>query len=355
MLRAIADAAPDSWYVKDREGRFLFANPAALRILGRPAEQVIGRTEAELLGAAAGERLRATDLRVMEAGVAETVEEEIEGAGGRRVFLSTKGPYRDDRGRVVGVVGVSRDVTGRGEAEEARRLESLGRLAAGVAHHFNNLLTAILGGAEALLRDLDRNRPIDRESVESILQAAARSRDLTRQLLAVARRQVLVPAPVDLNDLVREAEPQLRRLLPESVALEVSLQPDLWIALGDRQQLQQVLLCLAASARDAMPDGGSLLVETANAELDEGVARGLGAAPGPHVRLTVRDSGDAIPPGSREGLFEPFSPAGGRGRAAGLALAAAYGIVRQSKGAIAVDSQPARGAAFHVHLPAAPS
>jgi PAS domain S-box-containing protein len=489
MLRAIADTTQDPMYVKDSEGRMLFANPATLRALGRPAEQVIGRTDAEVLGATIGGALRATDLRIMEAGVAEVVEEEVEGPEGRRLFLSTKSPYRDDQGRIVGIIGVSRDITERKRAEEARRtlerdaargesevkfralienssdmivvfdaggairfwspgataalgwlaeevlgragpelthpedaerggrafreilatpvatsrvttrirhkdgswrqvesvarnlleepavkgvvvnardvtdqlrlqqqfleaqkLESIGRLAGGVAHDFNNLLTAILGGAEALLQHLDRGKPIDREDVESILQAGGRSRDLTRRLLAVARRQVFAPAPVDLNDLVRETEKLLRRLLPESIALAVSLQPDLW-TVGDRSQLQQVLMNLAVNAKDAMPGGGRLVIETANADLDEGASRSPGAAPKPRARLTVRDSGSGIPPEVREHLFEPFFTTKSRGQGTGLGLATVYGIVQQSNGSIAVESEPGRGAAFHIYLP----
>jgi PAS domain S-box-containing protein len=365
LLRAITDAIPDPVFLKDRESRWLFASPATLRVLARPAEQVVGRTDREIYeDQAAAEVLIATDRRIVESGVAEVVEERIQTPTGYRVYLTTKAPYRDLEGRIVGIIGNARDITQRKRGEEelrerlsldeqvrqAQKLESVGRLAGGVAHDFNNLLTVVLGCAEALRSDAARGAPASLEDVDEIRAAGERARDLTRQLLAVARRQVVAPVALDLNGVLRGSEKLLRRVLGEDVELAVDLQPELWWIRADPGQIEQVVLNLAVNARDAMPRGGTLALSTRNGRRDRGGDGGAdGGAEG--VWLSVRDSGAGMGPEVRAHLFEPFFTTKPDGKGTGLGLATVYGIVSQADGRVRVESEPGRGTTFELWFP----
>jgi len=245
---------------------------------------------------------------------------------------------------------------GKTSAEEqfrqAQKLESVGRLAGGIAHDFNNLLTVILSGAEALKHDLGEGVSPDPEIVEEIGAAGARARDLTQQLLAFARRQVIAPVPFDLNALVRSSENLLRRVLGEDVELGTTLQPALWPARCDPGQIEQVVLNLAVNARDAMPRGGKLTIETSNLDVDE-THRALftGIQPGPYVRLAIHDSGIGMSPEVQARAFEPFFTTKPVGQGTGLGLATVYGIVNQSGGFIRVESEPGHGSTFELLFP----
>jgi CheY-like chemotaxis protein len=220
-----------------------------------------------------------------------------------------------------------------------------------VAHDFNNLLTVVLSCAEALLQDLGEGHP-GAEDVREIRGAGERARDLTRQLLAFARRQVIAPVVLDLNDLLGDSEKLLGRVLGEDVELAVQLTPGLWPVRCDPAQIQQVVLNLAVNARDAMPRGGKLTLETSNLVLDEQHAAEMpGLAPGPHVLLAVSDSGQGMTPEARAHLFEPFFTTKPPGQGTGLGLATVYGIVRQSGGHVRVHSEAGRGTTFRIYLP----
>jgi signal transduction histidine kinase/ActR/RegA family two-component response regulator len=327
---------------------------------------VIGHTAREIYAdQAVAEALIATDRRIMDSGTAEVVEERIQAASGYRVYLSTKAPYRDLDGRIVGVIGNARDITQRKRGEEelrerlsleeqvrqAQKLESVGRLAGGVAHDFNNLLTVVLGCAEALRSDAVRGVPATLEDVEEIRAAGERARDLTRQLLAVARRQVIAPVPLDLNEVLRASEKLLRRVLGEDVELVVDLERDLWWIRADPGQLEQVVLNLAVNARDAMPRGGTLVLRTRNCGGDRRAGEGGRAAGADGVCLTVRDSGSGMGPEVRAHLFEPFFTTKPDGKGTGLGLATVYGIVSQAEGHVRVESAPGRGTTFELWFP----
>jgi PAS domain S-box-containing protein len=262
------------------------------------------------------------------------------------------------------LLSITRDVTAWKDAEaqrdrlqvqfqQAQRLEGLGRLAGGVAHDFNNLLTVILGSLEVV-----RPRVADdvREDLDQIDVAAGRARDLTRQLLAFARKQVIAPVALDLAGVVRDSERLLRRVLGEDVALTVDLGEPLWPVLCDPAQLQQVILNLVVNARDAMPEGGTLAIAVRNAERSgaaAGDAGGEGGSPGEWVRLSVRDSGVGMGPEVQAHLFEPFFTTKPWGKGTGLGLATVHGIVAQSGGLIEVESAPGRGTTIAVLLPRA--
>ncbi len=231
----------------------------------------------------------------------------------------------------------------------AQRLETVGRLAGGIAHDFNNILTVVLSCAEAIKSDLRQGILPSMEEVEEIVSAGSRAAALTKQLLAFGRKGVIDPATVDLNDLVRGTEKMLRRTLGEDIVLSTELQAELWPTTCDAGQLEQVILNLAINARDAMPGGGQLTLQTRNME-PEAPDREPG---GGRVRLTVRDTGTGMSPEVKRLAFEPFFTTKPVGHGTGLGLATAYGIVKQSGGYIRVESEPGKGSAFDIYLPRA--
>ncbi|MBI4499847.1 MAG: PAS domain S-box protein [Gemmatimonadetes bacterium] len=254
--------------------------------------------------------------------------------------------------------GTQQDITEHRRMEDqlrqAQKMEAIGQLAGGVAHDFNNLLTAMLGSAEMLLAGLGPADP-RLEDASDIKQAASRAAALTRQLLAFGRRQVLKPQVLDLNRVVSDMQRLLRRLIPEDIELVTRRAEDLWLVLMDRSQLEQVLVNLVVNARDAMPDGGVIMIETGNLDLDASFAtRNPGAAAGPHVSLTVRDTGHGMDAETRAHIFEPFFTTKEVGKGTGLGLATVYGIVKQSGGYITVQSELRVGTSFQIYLPRCP-
>jgi len=236
---------------------------------------------------------------------------------------------------------------------EVEKLESVGRLAGGVAHDFNNLLTAMLGAAD-LLEEAVRSGQPTLEDVREIKRAGAQARDLTRQLLAVARRQPVEPRLVDLNGVLRDAERLVRGVLGVGVALELRPAAGLWLVRADPGQLQRVVLNLAANARDALPNGGRFALRTDDVELDgETAHRRPGLRPGPHVRLTAADDGAGMAPEVVARAFEPFFTTKPASAGTGLGLASVWGIVTQAGGHVGVESEPGRGARFEILLPRA--
>jgi signal transduction histidine kinase len=256
-------------------------------------------------------------------------------------------------------ISTMRDVTERLRLEEqqrqAQKLETVGLLTGGIAHDFNNLLTAIVGYTTLLLQQTPRDSPAHGD-LEEVMKAAAGATALTSQLLAFGRRQVLRPSVVDLNQVLRHMEGVLRRVVPENVELALILAPDLLRTRADRSQLEQILLNLVSNGGDAMPLGGTLRIETANAVLEHPLDdAALGAGPGEYVRLAVSDTGCGMDAATRERIFEPFFSTRSLGRGTGLGLATVDGIVRQSEGHIGVWSEPGQGTTFTVYLPALPA
>jgi signal transduction histidine kinase/CheY-like chemotaxis protein len=237
------------------------------------------------------------------------------------------------------------------QLQQAQRMESIGRLAGGVAHDFNNLLTVINGYAD-LLQDDDRLADDQRAQIAQIASAGGQAANLTQQLLAFSRKQVIEPRPLDLNAVISDLTSMLRRLLGENIALTTSLAPNLALVNGDPTQLRQVLMNLAINSRDAMPRGGQLRIETANVVIDASVASASHeAVPGPCVRLIVADTGAGMDREVLARVFEPFYTTKGKGEGTGLGLSMVYGIVRQSHGWVTVTSEPGSGTSFTVYLP----
>jgi signal transduction histidine kinase len=268
---------------------------------------------------------------------------------------------RDDQGRPTRIIGIVQDITDRRAAEEALRqseaqlrqaqkMEAVGRLAGGVAHDFNNLLTVITGRTQLLLTQIGTD-PVRRRELELIEQTAERAASLTKQLLAFSRKQVLQPSRLDLNTVVAELASLLRRLIGEDVELTLRATPDLPPVHADRAQIEQVVVNLVVNARDAMPRGGRLAISTGTLK-----AMGLGSDPVPRgewVTLAVSDTGHGIARESQPLVFEPFFTTKGPGKGTGLGLSIVYGIVEQSGGRIALESEPGRGTTFTVYMPVA--
>ncbi|MFW6374526.1 MAG: ATP-binding protein, partial [Thermodesulfobacteriota bacterium] len=240
------------------------------------------------------------------------------------------------------------------QVRQIRKLDSIGRLAGGVAHDLNNLLSPILGYGEMLLEDSADADP-HREPVEEIVSAGRRARDLVRQLLAFSRKQTLEVKSLDLNQILKDFESLLRRTIREDVAIRMIPGPNLPPVRGDIGQLEQVIMNLAVNARDAMPDGGELTIETQAVDLDDAYAkRHPGVVPGAYVMLGVSDTGCGMDADTREKVFEPFFTTKQKDKGTGLGLATVYGIVKQHRGNIWVYSEPRMGATFKVYLPVSP-
>ncbi|MBI5531115.1 MAG: PAS domain S-box protein [Deltaproteobacteria bacterium] len=282
--------------------------------------------------------------------------------GTLRWILIYARPELDEQGRTVGILGAVKDTTERKRMEEERvklqeqlqqamKMEAIGRLAGGLAHDFNNLLTGILGNVDLALLDLEASDPLAvtlREVNKSALSAAT----LTHQLLAFSRKQLIEPKVLNLNDLIGNLQKMLPRLIGEDVSLRFVPSQDLESVRLDPGQFEQVIVNLAVNARDAMPDGGALLIETANVDLDEPYcASHPGVAPGKYAMLSVRDNGCGMTKEVRDRLFEPFFTTKPKGKGTGLGLATIYGAVKQAEGFIEVDSEVGKGTTFRIYLP----
>lgn len=268
-------------------------------------------------------------------------------------------------GQIIGSTEFTRDITQRKQIEiekeklqsqllQSQKMESVGRLAGGVAHDYNNMLAVIFIEVELLRSRLPEGSPL-LEYVEEILLAAMRSRDITRQLLAFSRQQIIAPKPCNLNTLIQEIEKSLIRLIGEDISLNVSLDPDPGQILIDPSQIDQILINLAVNARDAMPDGGRISIETSPCELDEEYcAKQLECSPGNYVCLTVRDTGIGMETETLANIFEPFFTTKEVGKGTGLGLATVFGIVKQNHGSITVESEVGVGTTFRIYFPRLP-
>jgi len=348
---------PMAYLLFDADFRLIDWNPAAEMIFGYCKEEVLGiappykefvplefSTNVEALLS----RIRHGDM------VAHSINENVT-KGGRRItceWINT--PLEDDAGQFNGYLSLAQDITERRQLEEqvrqSQKMEAIGKLAGGIAHDFNNLLTIILGYCDVLQDNLGASDPLC-ELVHEIRTAGMRAAGMTRQLLAFSRKQMLVPSVLSLNKLLADMEKMLSRLIGEDVDLAFRPAANLWMVRVDPGQMEQIVMNLIVNARDAMPQGGHLTIETANVELDDSYARAQpDARPGQYVLLTISDTGCGMDRSVSARIFEPFFSTKGE-MGTGLGLATVYGIVKQSEGHVTVLSEPGRGSTFKVYLP----
>jgi PAS domain S-box-containing protein len=357
LLNAVVEGTADAVFIKDLQGRYLMINSAGARALGKKVEEVIGKSDWDLFSPDTAKAIVERDRQVMATGESHIFEETATVAGGSRMFSSTKSAKRDEHGQVTGLIGIARDVTDLKRLEEqfrqAQKMEAVGRLAGGVAHDFNNLLTVINGCSELVFNRLRADDP-SRELLSQIQKSGERAANLTRQLLAFSRKQVLQPQVVSLNSLVRELLKFLKRLIGEDI--EIALVPGAALGLTkiDPGQFEQAVINLAVNARDAMPQGGRLTIETRNVDLDGAYAEHHPEVkPGRYVLVSVSDSGHGMDDATKVHIFEPFFTTKGPGKGTGLGLSIVYGFVKQSEGHIEVYSEMGHGTTFKVYLPRA--
>ncbi len=356
QFRAIIESASDVVLILDAGGIARYASPALTTALGWNAAEVLGHSPIKRIHpedrAEVGEMFRSALAR---AGATHRVQYRVRHADGSwRTLLSTARNLLDDPS-VNGIVVTSRDVTEWADLQArlllSQRIEAVGRLAGGVAHDFNNLLTVIRGNAQLLLGD--GTSPVASSSeLAEIAQAADRATTLTRQLLAFSRQQVLQPRVLDLNEVLNELWPLLQRLVGEAVVLERRAAPALGAVVADPAQVEQVLLNVVVNARDAMPQGGTVVIETADVTVDDAFARLHDPMPaGAYVRLMVRDTGIGMDPTTMARAFDPFFTTKPLGHGTGMGLPTVYGIVKQSGGYIWLESMPAEGTTINIYLP----
>jgi PAS domain S-box-containing protein len=357
-MRQVIDLVPHFIFAKDQKGRFILVNRAVAQAYGTTVEGLLGKADADFAKSPEEvEHFRRDDLEVIRGGCPKVIPEEVltDASGAVRVLETIKIPYTISDTGETAVLGVATDITERRRVEaellHAQKMEGIGRLAGGIAHDFNNLLTAILGYVQLLEAEMAPNSPL-RADTHSIREAAERATALTRQLLTFARRDQAQPRPVDLSRLLLDMDRLLRRVLGADVELVTLPAPDLGPVEVDPGQMEQVLVNLAVNSRDAMPDGGRLVVatrEVPDSELPPEAA-GLGGAQ-PWVEISVADTGTGMKPEVLEHIFEPFFTTKAPGTGTGLGLAICYGIVRRHGGHIWAESALGKGTTVHILLP----
>ncbi len=349
--RAILDAIPDMIFRLSRDGAYLDFIPGTGVEPVVPRDEFLGRRVHEVLPPEIAEEITLRVEMALQTGETQLYEHQVVVSGERRDWETRFAVSGDDE-----VLAIVRDVTTRrrleGQLRQAQKMETVGRLAGGVAHDFNNLLTAVLGYSQLGEMRLPPDESLARTCFEEIRKAAERAADLTRQLLAFSRRRFVEPTAFSLSDMVIDIDGMLRRLISEDIELVTLPALDLGIVEADVGEIEQVLTNLAVNAKDAMPNGGKLIVETANVTIDAAyVAQHPEASVGDYVMLSVSDNGAGMTEEVKSSIFEPFFTTKEVGKGTGLGLSTCYGIVTQAGGHITVESEPGKGATFRACLP----
>jgi two-component system, cell cycle sensor histidine kinase and response regulator CckA len=352
---AFMDNSPIVAFMRDEQGRYVYVNRAFERLVKRPWREIVGKPPFDIWSSETAGKLFETDKDVLESGRPMELYEKTSLLGGEtKEWLAVKFPFQNRwSNRLVGCVAI--DATERKSLEEqlrqSQKMEAVGRLAGGIAHDFNNLLTIVAGYCHLLLNSQGIGER-ERSRIEEIKKAGEQAASLTRQLLAFSRKQVLAPRVLDLNAVISNLEKMLRRLIGEDIELLTIPRADLGQVKVDPGQVEQIIMNLAVNARDAMPTGGKLTIETDNVELDESYAHShLPCQPGRYVMLAISDTGSGMDVETQKHIFEPFFTTKEKGKGTGLGLATVYGIVKQSGGFIWVYSELGHGSTFKIYLP----
>jgi PAS domain S-box-containing protein len=361
LMDTVFDAVVDGLVTIDRQGIIQSYNKACVSLFGYAVEEVLGRNVNMLMPEAGRRRHDHSVSANLETGIGRIIGTSREVMGRRKdgsTFPMDLAVGELPQGGNQAFLGIIRDLTERHEAEkqreqlrQAQKMEAVGQLTGGLAHDFNNLLAIIVGNLD-LLREIRQDDPVTEELVRDALESALRGADLTRRLLAFARRQPLQPERADINEVIGDIVKLLARTLGENIAIELTLSASAWAVQIDRTQFEAVITNLATNARDAMPRGGTLLINTRNGQLDDayGAAHGEVSA-GDYVVIEVSDSGCGMPPDTVARIFEPFFTTKGQGKGTGLGLSMVFGFMKQSGGHITVYSEPGKGTTFRLFLP----
>ncbi len=377
FLDSIVENLPDMIFVKDaRELRFERFNKAGEHLLGVPRSDLLGKNDYDFFPPDQAEFFQRKDRQVLaERSLVDIAEEPIETKLGQRWLHTKKIPILDDDGNPKWLLGISEDITERkammdrvrdlnaeletrvaertAELRQSQKMDAVGRLAGGIAHDFNNLLSVILSYGELMAAEIPETDELYTELAE-IRRAAQRAADLTRQLLAFSRQQVLAPKVTDLNQILVGMDGMLARLIGEHIEVRTIPTADISMILVDPNQIEQIIMNLVVNARDAMPKGGALVLETANVEFDQAYAdTHEGVSPGQHVMIAVTDTGEGMDNATRARIFEPFFTTKETGKGTGLGLSTVFGIVKQSGGHIFVYSEIGKGTTFKIYFPRA--
>ncbi|MBI5581645.1 MAG: PAS domain S-box protein [Deltaproteobacteria bacterium] len=364
LLRSLIDSSPDLIFFKDSNSVYLGCNKAFEAYAGRPESELVGHTDFDFFDRESAESYRRKDREMLAAGRTRRYEEWVTYPSGQLVLLDTlKTPYYGPDGEVLGVLGVSRDITEHKRAEEertrvesqlrqAQKMEALGTLAGGIAHDFNNILGVILGYAEIGQLEAGEGAPVSKD-LQEVLKAAHRAKDLVRQILAFSCQKEQEKKPVQVGPVVKEVMKMLRASLPSTIEIKMNL-TSRGVVMADPTQVHQVLMNLCTNAAHAMLEkGGVLEVTLSDVHLEpQDIKPHSGLQPGSHVKLTVTDTGHGMEPGVLDRIFDPFFTTKEQGTGTGLGLSVVHGIVKSHEGGIEVNSVPGKGTTFRVFFPA---
>jgi PAS domain S-box-containing protein len=361
ILQAVIEATPDEIFVKDLDGRYVLVNEAFARFIGKTSAEIVGRSDFELYPEKDARSFVEADRQVLASGKPMAFEGVATGQAGERKYLVTKGVYRDKDGQILGVYGISHDITELQQAHEtleqtrealfrSQKMEAVGQLTGGIAHDFNNILAIILGNVELLRLHFPGDSHAG-EIIDAVMRATLHGKDLTGHLLAFSRRRLLNPQAVDVNTLVASVVRLLGRTLGANIRVVTETSRGAGIAFADPAALEAAILNVALNARDAMPEGGALTVRTSTVVVSKPPTTDEDLKPGSYALLEVEDTGSGMPPEVVARVFEPFFTTKTGGRGTGLGLSMVYGFARQSGGTVAIESKVGQGTTVRLYLP----
>lgn len=362
LLMGVTEGTTDAIFIKDIEGHYLMANSAACRAIGKPQDDVIGRTDRDLFPVESSKLIRAIDSQVIHSGKPLISEERLQTSEGHTIWLSNKSPHLDINGNIIGIIGISRDITLRKKAEQekaklehrlvqAQKMESIGNLAGGIAHDFNNLLCPIVGMSEMLMEDFAPGS-LEHENAHEIFKAGKRGSDLVKQILSFSRQDKYKVIPVSIQKVLNEVLNLGRSTIPSNIDIRDDIQQDCGLILADPTQLHQIGMNLITNAYHAVEKtNGTIEITLKEVKLQKNAQEGFLLPSGRYAQLTVTDNGGGIHPDNLNKIFEPYFTTKGKGRGTGLGLSVVFGIIKEHKGDIKVYSEINKGTTFTVYLP----